>query len=132
MSPPSDRWKIRFFLLLFCSLVVVGWLSVHRLDDSATLSGLREHSRRSDHALNVLAASFPEIVTNRGTLTRQSLAAALRQHTAASRVTEGPSSVEIDQLRFTFATDGSLSKVERTDDYGTRESDIPTNRPSIQ
>src|SRR5262249_51012294 len=101
-------------------------------DESATLSGLREHSRRSAHTISVLAASFPEIITNRASLTRQSLAAALRQHTATSRVTEGPSNVEMDQLRLVFATDGSLSKVERTDDYGTRDTDIPNNRPPIR
>ncbi len=132
MKPPPDRWKTAFFSLLFCSLLIIAWLGVRLLDDSATLSGLRDHSRRSDHALSVLAASFPEIITNRATLTRQSLAAALREHTAAARVTEGPSSVEIDQLRFIFAADGSFSKVERTDDYGTRDSDTSTNRPSIQ
>jgi hypothetical protein len=131
MSPPSDTWKIRFFLLLFCALAVIAWLCVQRLDDSMTLSMLRDHSRRSDHALSVLSASFPEIITNRSTLTVKSLAEALRQHSAASRITAGPSTVELDQLRFVFSANGSLSKVERTDDYGTRESDIPSNRPSI-
>ncbi len=131
MSAFSNRWKVGFFALLLCSLLGLGWLGLKLLDDSATLSGLRDHSRRSDHALGVLAASFPEIVTNRATLTPQSLAAVLRRHAAGSPVTEGPSSVEIDQLRLDFAADGSLSRVERTDDYGTRGSDAPTNRPSV-
>ena len=129
---PVNRWKVALAIVSACALSVIGVMGVRLFDNSLTLGILRDHSARTDNALTVLAASVTDLLRSREAMTREVVAATLRQHVAPSSVRSSSSGVEIDQLRFVFGVDGSLAKVERTNDYGTRDREGTGNQRNLK
>lgn len=130
MNTQPNRWKTAFIILAVVSVCVVGYLAVKLLDESATLSMLRDGFRRREAALSVLRKSIPDM-QRAGRPSQQEVLAILQKHSQGAPITSTASTIEMDLMRFRFAADGSLDRIEQTDDYGFRASDPPTNRPTI-
>lgn len=75
---------------------------------------------------------MPEMLRISGRVSQGEMLAILQKHASGVQIVSGPSGIEMDQIRFRFAADGSLDRIERTDDYGTKASDVATNRPAIK
>jgi hypothetical protein len=125
VTTQANRWKTAFFILLLGALCAIGYLALQLFDQSATLSLIRDHSQRMDAALSVLCAALPDASQSRIALSQEALLAILRKRNPGVRFTVNQSVIEMDQIRFCFAADGSLDRIERTDDYGTRAAEVP-------
>jgi hypothetical protein len=49
----------------------------------------------------------------------------LQKHNQGAPITSSASVIEMDLMRFRFAPDGSLERIERTDDYGFPAGSTP-------
>jgi hypothetical protein len=130
MSTQPNRWKIAFIMLAIAAICTTGYLALQLFDQSATLGLLRDGFGRREAALSVLRKSIPELL-RAGRLSQQDTLAILQKHNQGAPITSSASAIEIDLMRFCFAPDGSLDRIERTDDYGFPASATPTNRPTI-
>jgi hypothetical protein len=130
MNTQPNRWKTAFIILALVALCVVGYLALLLFDQSATLGLLRDGFQRHEAALSVLRKSIPDML-RAGRPSQQEMLAILRKHNEGASITSSTSAIEMDLLKFRFAPDGSLDRIEQTDDYGFRASDKPTNRPTI-
>ena len=128
---PPNRWKIAFVVLLIGEFCAIGYLAVSLFDQSATLNMLRDHDKRIEAALSTLRTTMPAALRISGRVSQKDIFAILQKHYPAAHVVSGTSTIEMDEIRFCFASDGSLDRIERTDDYGTSVSDSPTNRDTI-
>ena len=131
MNKPPNRWKIGFIVLAVVAGCVIGYLTIQLLDQSMTLAMLRDGFQRREDALALLRKSIPDMLRVNHP-SQQNLLAIIQKHNHGAPVVSSQSTIEIDQMRFCFAADGSLDRIEQTDDYGTRATDTPTNRPTIQ
>jgi len=130
MSRPPNRWKIAFIVLAIIAVCTIGYLALQLFDQSATLGMLRDGFGRREAALSVLRKSIPDLL-RAGRPSQKDMLAILQKHNQGAPVTSSASTIEIDLMRFCFAPDGSLDRIERTDDYGFPPSATPTNRPTI-
>jgi len=130
MSTSSNRWKTAFIVLAIASSCTMSYLALRLSDQSDTLRMLRDGFGRREAALAVLRNSIPDML-RAGHPTQQDMLAILQKHNHGAPVTSSASAIEMDLMRFCFAPDGSLDRIEQTDDYGFRASDTPTNRPTI-
>lgn len=130
MSTQPNRWKSAFIVLAVAAVCVIGYLALRLFDQSATLGMLRDGFERREAALSVLRKSIPDLL-RAGRPSQQDMLAILQKHNQGAPITSSASAIEMDLMRFRFAPDGSLDRIEQTDDYGFRASDTPTNRPTI-
>lgn len=131
MNRPPNPWKIGFVILAVVAGGVIGYMALQILEQSATIGPLRDGFRRREDALAVLRKSIPDML-RAGHPTQQEILAIIQKHNHDAPIVSSQSAIEIDQMRFCFAADGSLDRIEQTDDYGTLATDIPTNRAAIQ
>jgi len=136
MNTPPNRWKIAFAVIanVFAVVVVVTfciivYMGLQLFDQSATLD--RDHDRRIEAALSVLRSAMPEAMRIPGKPSKNDIFAILKKHYPSAHIVSSSSTIEMDEIRFCFSQDGSLDRIEETDDYGTRDSDSPTNRDTI-
>jgi hypothetical protein len=132
MTTYLNRWKIAFFVLAFVAFITIGYLALSLFDQSMTLSLVDEHCGRVDTALSVFRAAMPAALHSSGRVSQADLLAILQKQNPSAPIVSGASKIEMDQIRFCFAPDGSLDRIEQTDDYGTRASDSPTNRDTVR
>jgi hypothetical protein len=130
MSTQPNRWKSAFMVLAVAAVCVIGYLALWLFDQSATLGMLRDGFERRDAALSVLRKSLPDLL-RAGHPSQHVILAVLQKQSQGAPITSSASAIEMDLLRFHFAPDGSLDRIEQTDSYGFRASDMPTNRPTI-
>lgn len=130
MSTQPNRWKIAFLMLAIVAVCAIAYLSLRLFDQSATLSMVSDGCDRREAALSVLCKSIPDML-RAGRPSQQDMLAILQKHNQGAPITSSASAIEMDLMRFRFAPDGSLDRIEQTDDYGFRASDTPTNRPTI-
>jgi hypothetical protein len=130
MSTQPNRWKSAFIVLVVGAVCVIGYLALRLFDQSATLGMLRDGFERREAAISVLRKSLPDLL-RAGRPSQQDTLAILQKHSQGVPITSTASTIEMDLMRFRFAADGSLDRIEQTDDYGFRASDTPTNRPTI-
>jgi hypothetical protein len=130
MSTQSNHWKTAFIVLAGVTVVVIGYLALQLFDQSATLSGLRDGFDRREAALSVLRKSLPDLLRTDHP-SQQDTLAILQKYNQGAPITSRASSIEMDLMRFQFAPDGSLDRIEQTDDYGFPAGSTPTNRPTI-
>src|SRR3954470_18150372 len=130
MSTSPNRWKIAFVILAIASVCTIGYLALQLFDQSATLGMLRDGFTRREAALSVLRKSIPDML-RAGRPSQQDMLAILQKHNQGAPITSSPSAIEMDLIRFRFTTDGSLERIEQTDDYGFPASSMPTNRSTI-
>lgn len=130
MSTQTNRWKIAFIVLAVAAVCTIGYLALQLFDQSATLSMLRDGFGRREAALSVLRKSIPDML-RAGRPSQQDMLAILQKHNQGAPITSSASAIEMDLVRFRFAPDGSLDRIEQTDDYGFPASSTPTNRPTI-
>jgi hypothetical protein len=131
MNTSQNHWKLGFVVLAVVAGGLIGYLVLQLLDQSMTLGMLRDGFRRREDALTLLRKSIPDMVRANHPSQQETLAI-IQKHNHGAPVVSRPSTIEMDQMRFCFAADGSLDRIEQTDDYGTRATDTPTNRPTIQ
>jgi hypothetical protein len=131
MNIELDRWKLAFAMLAVGSICAIGYLGIHLFDNSATLGMLRDHDQRTEAALSVLRAAMPEAWRMSGRSSQSEMLAILQKQNPAARIVTNPTTIEMDQIRFCFSSNGLLDRIERTDDYGTTDGDLPSNRPAI-
>lgn len=130
MSTHLNRWKIAFVALTIVASCTILFLAARPFGMSAELDMLRDGYSRRDRALAILRRSIPELLqTNR--FTQKDIFEKLQRHNQGAQIVVKPSVIELDQMRFCFAPDGALERIEKTDDYGTRASDVPANRPAV-
>jgi hypothetical protein len=125
-----NRWKISFFGLAAGALCVISYMGIRLWNQSDTIAMVSDGLERREQTLSLLRKCLPELSRSSNGLSQKEILAVLQKHTQGTRIISGPTSIEIDQMKFCFAPDGSLDRVEKTDDYGTRV-DFPTNRPTI-
>jgi stalled ribosome rescue protein Dom34 len=130
MSTNPNKWKIAFVVLAVAAFCVVAYLAIQLFDQSATLGMVSDAFQRREDALSLLRRSIPDMLRT-DHLSQQDIFTILKKHNQGKPIVTGPGFIEMDQMRFCFATNGTLERVEKTDDYGTRASDTPTNRPAI-
>jgi hypothetical protein len=130
-KPQPNRWKTAFAILGIVAFYAIARMALKLEDQSATLSMVRDGFERRENALSVLRKSMPDLLRLSGHASQSDVLAILQKHNQGAPIVSGPSFIEMDQMRFCFASDGSFARIEKTDDYGTRASDIPTNRPTI-
>jgi hypothetical protein len=130
MSTPPNPWKTAFIILAVVALCAVAYLALRLFGQSATLDQLRDGFTRREAALSMLRKSLPDLLRS-GHPSQQEILAILQKHNQGAPMTSSASAIEMDLLRFRFAPDGSLDRIEQTDDYGFRASDTPANRPTI-
>jgi hypothetical protein len=130
MSTPPNRWKIAFVVLAIAAVCTIGYLVLQLFDQSATLGMLRDGFGRREAALSVLRKSIPDLL-RAGHPSQQDTLAILQKHDQGAPITSSASAIEMDLMRFRFAPDSSLDRIEQTDDYGFRASGTPANRPTI-
>ena len=131
MKAQQNRWKIAFVILAAVSFCVIGFLALQLFDQSATLSMVSDGYKRRETTLSVLRKSIPELLRFSGHASQGDILVILQKHSPGTPIASGQLMIEMDQMRFCFASDGSLDRIEHTDDYGTRAGDIPTNRPTV-
>ena len=129
MKPNQSR--IAFITLAIGTACLLGYLGLCLLDQSATLSMLRDHDQRTERALSVLCTTMPDVFRIEGGTTQTNVLSILRKRMPETHIVTRRSTIEIDQIRFCFDSDGSLRRIDRTDDYGTAADSPPSNRPSI-
>jgi hypothetical protein len=131
MKTPPNRLKIAFVVLVISEFCTIGYFAIQLFDQSATLDMLRDHDKRIEAALSTLRTAMPEALRISGRASQNDILTILQKHYPTARIVSRPSTIEMDEIRFCFALDGSLDRIERTDDYGTSASDSPTNRDTI-
>jgi hypothetical protein len=119
-----------FFGLAAGALCVIYSMGIRLWNQSDTIAMVSDGFERREETLSLLRKCLPELSRSLNGLSQKEILAAIQKHTQGTRIISGPSSIEIDQMRFCFTPDGFLDRVEKTDDYGTRV-DFPTNRPTI-
>lgn len=132
MTKQPNRWKTAFVILAVVALVTIGWLTIRLLDQSATLSMVDDHCGRVEEALAVLRTAMPAALHSSGRVSQADVLSILQKQNPSAHKVSGASKIEMDQIRFCFAPDGSLDRIEQTDDYGTSASDSPTNRDTVR
>lgn len=130
MNTQPNRWKTAFIALAIAAVCATGYLALQLFDRSATLGMLRDGFGRREAALSVLRKSIPDML-RAGRPSQQDILAILQKNNQRAPITSSASAIEMDLMRFRFAPDGSLDRIEQTDGYGFRASDTPTNRPTI-
>jgi hypothetical protein len=131
MTTQPNRWKIAFAVLAIAALCTIGYMAIQLFDQSATLSMLRDHSTRTKAALSALRTAMPAALQISGRVSQNDILTILQKQNPGAQIVSGQSTIEMDEIRFCFAPDGSLNRIEQTDDYGTSASDSPSNRPTI-
>jgi hypothetical protein len=131
MSIQPNRWKIAFFVLAVAAVCTIGYLALQLFDQSATLSLVSDGFERRESALSLIRKSVPDLLRLSGRPSQKDVLVILQKHNQGAPITSSASAIEIDLMRFCFAPDGSLDRIERTDDYGFPASGTPTNRPTI-
>jgi hypothetical protein len=131
MSTQPNRWKIGFIVLAIVAICVIGYLALQLFDQSATLSMVSDGLERRERALSVLRKSIPDLLRLSGRPSQKDVLVVLEKHNQGAPITSSASAIELDLMRFRFAPDGSLERIEATDDYGFPASATPTNRPII-
>jgi hypothetical protein len=132
MTTQPKCWRNAFFLLAVVAICLIGYLTLRLLDQSATLDYLRDGYQRGENALSVLRTTMPEALQGSKHDSQDGILAILRKNNPGSPIVVGKSTIDMDQIRFCFASDGSLERIDQTDDYGTLASDQPTNRDVIR
>jgi hypothetical protein len=132
MTTQPNRWKIAFVALAVVAFITIGFLSMRLFDQSMTLNLVSDHCNRVEAALSVLRSAMPATPQTTGRVSRAGILAILQKQNPNSHIVSAPSKIEMDQIRFSFASDGSLDRIDQTDDYGTKASDSPTNREAIR
>jgi hypothetical protein len=130
MSTPRNRWKSAFIVLTVAAVCTIGYMALQLFDQSATLGMLRDGLERREAALSTLRKSLPDLL-RASRPSQEDMVVIIKRHNQGAPITSSASVIEMDLMRFCFAPDGSLDRIERTDDYGFRPSDTPTNRPTI-
>src|SRR6267378_1132131 len=115
MSTQPNRWKNAFIVLAVAALCTIGCLALQLFDQSGTLSMLRDGFGRREAALSVLRKSIPDML-RAGRPSQQDMLAILQKHNQGAPITSSASAIELDLMRFCFAPDGSLDRIEQTDD----------------
>jgi hypothetical protein len=130
MNTQPNRWKIAAIVLAIAAVCMIGCLALQLFDQSATLSMVSDGFERREHALSVLRKSIPDML-RAGRPSQQDMLAILQKHNQGAPITSSASAIEMDLMRFCFSADGSLDRIEPTDDYGFSAGSTPTNRPTI-
>lgn len=130
MSTSPNRWKIAFVILAIVAVCAIGYLALRLFDQSATLGMLSDGITRREAALSVLRKSIPDML-RAGRPSQRDMLAILQKHNQGAPITSSASAIEMDLMSFRFAPDGSLDRIEQTDDYGFPDGSAPTNRPTI-
>ena len=118
-------------MLAVAAVCMIGYLALRLFDQSVTLNMVSDGFDRRDRALSLLRKSVPDLLRLPGRLSQKDVLAILQKHNQGAPITSSASAIEIDLMRFSFSPDGSLDRIEQTDDYGFRASDTPMNRPTI-
>jgi len=132
MNTQPNRWKIAFVALAVVGLITISCLVMRLFDQSMTLSMVDDHCGRVEAALSVLRGAMPAALHGSGRVSQADTLAILQKQNPSANIISEPSKIEMDQIRFCFASDGSLDRIEQTDDYGTKVSDSPTNRDTVR
>jgi hypothetical protein len=130
MSTQPNRWKNAFGVLAVAAIGVTSYLWFQFLDQSDTLRMCRDGFERREAALAVLRKSVPDML-RAGHPSQETVLAILQKHNHGAPITSSASAIEMDLMRFRFAPDGSLDRIEPTDDYGFSADVPPTNRPVV-
>lgn len=88
--------------------------------------------QRREAALSVLRKSIPELLELPQPASQTNILAVLQKHNLGAPVVSGQMTIEMDQMRFCFTTNGLIERIEETDDYGTSASDVASNRPAFR
>ena len=117
-------------VLAMAAVCTIGYLAFQLFDQSATLGMLRDGFGRREAALSVLRRSIPDML-RAGRPSQQDMLVILQKHNQGTPISSSASAIEMDLMKFSFASDGSLDRIEQTEDYGFPARSTPTNRPII-
>lgn len=132
MTTQPNCWKTGFVVLAVVGLITIGFLVIRLVDQSMTLSMVDDHCGRVEEALSALRTAMPTALHSSGRVSQADMLAILQKQNPGAHIVSGAAKIEMDQIRFCFAPDGSLDRIEQTDDYGTTASDSPTNRDTVR
>jgi len=128
MGTQPNRWKAAFIILAVVSFCLFCYLAIKLISQSMTLSMLHDEYGRREAALSMLRKSIPDMLRTSNP-SKQDILAILQKHNHGAPIFLKKSALEMDLMRFQFAADGSLHRIEQTDDYGFDPSDM--DRPPI-
>jgi len=131
MTPQTNGWKTAFIALALATIGTGVYLALRLLDNSATTSAYKDHCTRIEAAFSLLCVALPDALRSPKHGSQQEFLSSLQKHNRGGPIVSGQTNIEMDQVRFLFAPDGSLDRIERTDDYGTSATNSPMNRPAI-
>jgi len=110
MNPKRNGWKIAFFFLLVVLLGVSGTATYLLLDQSVSLTYLKEGYQDTEDDLRVLRKLLPEVSRS---AERRDFLAVLRKQNPEALITDDAEGVGIGFLGFAFDAQGRLKEVNR-------------------